>query len=189
MVVITGAIRDTSTKTVYQELGLESLKFRRWFRKLCHFYKKIKNSPRIYLIQYLILTGFIISGLDIISLQEKYDMIAITEWNKLDLNIGKSARLNAFKKKLLNFIHPCVNSILDIHNPLGIPFITRLRLGLSHLHELKFRHCVQKTFNPLCECGKDIASTTHFFFHCTNLLIPWQTLFQKIRSIDGSILS
>ena len=40
MVVITGAIRDTSTKTIYQELGLESLKFRRWFRKLCHFYKK-----------------------------------------------------------------------------------------------------------------------------------------------------
>ena len=115
-------------------------------------------------------------------------MIAITEWNKLDLNIGNSARLNIFKKKLLNFIHPCANSIFDIHNPLGITFITRLRLGLSHLHEHKFRHCVQNTFNPLYKCGKDIASTMHFFLYCTNLLIPWQTLFPKIRSIDDSIL-
>ena len=36
---ITGAIWSTSLEKKYQELGLESLKFRRWFRKLCHFYK------------------------------------------------------------------------------------------------------------------------------------------------------
>ena len=35
---ITGAIRGTSTEKLYQELGLESRKFRRWFGKLCHFY-------------------------------------------------------------------------------------------------------------------------------------------------------
>ena len=29
----------------------------------------------------------------------------------------------------------------------------------------------------------------HFFLHCTNFLIPRQTLFQKIRDIDDSILS
>ena len=39
---ITGAIRGTSKAKVYQELGLESLKSRRWFRRLCYFYK-IKN--------------------------------------------------------------------------------------------------------------------------------------------------
>ena len=36
---ITGAIRGTSTEKIYQELGLESLKSRRWFRKFCHFCK------------------------------------------------------------------------------------------------------------------------------------------------------
>ena len=36
---ITGAIRGTSTEKINQELGLESLKSRCWFRKLCHFYK------------------------------------------------------------------------------------------------------------------------------------------------------
>ena len=64
-----------------------------------------------------------------------------------------------------------------------------MRLGLSHLYEHKFRHIFQDTVNPLCECGKDNESTIHFFFHCTNFLIPRQTLFQKIRNIDDSILS
>ena len=36
---ITGAIRGTSRIKIYQELGLESLKSRRWFRRLCYFYK------------------------------------------------------------------------------------------------------------------------------------------------------
>ena len=52
---------------------------------------------------------------------------AISEWNKLDLNIRNSASLNAFKKKLVTFIWPCANSIIDIHNPLGI----KLLIGLS----------------------------------------------------------
>ena len=34
---ITGAIKGTYQKRLYNQLGLESLKFRRWFRKLCTF--------------------------------------------------------------------------------------------------------------------------------------------------------
>ena len=36
---ITGAIKGTSQHKIYKELGLESLKFRRWFKQLCIFYK------------------------------------------------------------------------------------------------------------------------------------------------------
>ena len=36
---ITGAICGTSQTKLYVELGLESLKARRWFRRLCYFYK------------------------------------------------------------------------------------------------------------------------------------------------------
>ena len=110
-------------------------------------------------------------------------------WNKLDVDIRNSGSPNTFKKKLLNFIWPCANSIFNIYNPLRIKLLTRLRLGFSHLHEHKFRHCFQDTLNPLCECSKDIESAMHFFLHCTNFLIPRQTLFQKIRNIDDSILS
>ena len=36
---ITGAIRGTSQTKLYVKLGLESLKARCWFRRLCYFYK------------------------------------------------------------------------------------------------------------------------------------------------------
>ena len=35
---ITGSIKSTSSIKLYNELGLESLEFRRWFRKLCLFF-------------------------------------------------------------------------------------------------------------------------------------------------------
>ena len=41
---ITGAIRGSSREKIYQELGLESLQHRRWYRKLCRFYKYITRS-------------------------------------------------------------------------------------------------------------------------------------------------
>ena len=44
---ITGAIRDSSREKLYQELVLESLRSRRWYRKLCLFFKLFvfkKNS-------------------------------------------------------------------------------------------------------------------------------------------------
>ena len=40
---ITGAIRGSSTEKIYHELGLESLKHRRWYRKLCFLYKILKD--------------------------------------------------------------------------------------------------------------------------------------------------
>ena len=41
MLAITGAIRDTSKENVYNELGLDSLQNRRWYRKLSFLYKVI----------------------------------------------------------------------------------------------------------------------------------------------------
>ena len=86
---------------------------------------------------------------------------------------------------LLKVIRPSANRISDIHNPFGIKLLTRLGLGLSHL-----RHCFRDTLNLLWKYGKDILqSTMHFFLHCINFLITRQTLFQKIRNINGNILS
>ena len=63
------------------------------------------------------------------------------EWNKLDNNIRYSESVSAFKKQILKFIRPSPNSKFHVHNPHGIKLLTRLRVGLSHLHEHKFRHC------------------------------------------------
>ena len=43
---ITGAILGTSQQKIYNELALESLRFRRWCRRLCVFYEiKIIQLP------------------------------------------------------------------------------------------------------------------------------------------------
>ena len=42
---ITGTIRDTSKEKLYQELGLESLQLRRWYRKI-GMYKNKNKSPQ-----------------------------------------------------------------------------------------------------------------------------------------------
>ena len=46
---ITGAIRGSSREKLYQELGLETLQQRRWYRKLCCFYKILKSQSPKYL--------------------------------------------------------------------------------------------------------------------------------------------
>ena len=40
---ITGAIHGTPQTKLYNELGIESMKLRQWFRRLCYFFK-IKSS-------------------------------------------------------------------------------------------------------------------------------------------------
>ena len=42
-IAITGAIRGTSREKLFEELGLESLQQRRWYRKLCYFYKIFRD--------------------------------------------------------------------------------------------------------------------------------------------------
>ena len=46
---ITGAIRGTSKETIYQELGFETMKEKKWFRRLCSFYEMLSNQALAYL--------------------------------------------------------------------------------------------------------------------------------------------
>ena len=46
----TGAIGGTSKEKLYDELGLESLEKRRWYRKLCYFYKIFNKQSPTYLL-------------------------------------------------------------------------------------------------------------------------------------------
>ena len=46
---VTGAIKGSSTDKLYQELGLESLSMRSWYRKLNPLFKIIKTESPPYL--------------------------------------------------------------------------------------------------------------------------------------------
>ena len=129
---LTGTLRGTSKEKLYQELGLESLQLRRWYRKLGLFYKIFKIKSPAYLF----------------------------------VSLRKCDSCNVFKKEILKLIRLSSNSFYNCHNPIGIKYITRIRLGLSHLREHKLKHSFQDSINPICNCGNDVESATHFFLHC-----------------------
>ena len=104
-IAITGAIRGTSSEKLYQELGLESL---RWLRKLCLFYKIYNKSPS-YLhnltpakVKFYSTRSSQIDNTCNIKTRSNFSRnnffpSTITEWNKLDRDIRNSDCLNVFK--------------------------------------------------------------------------------------------
>ena len=96
--------------------------------------------------------------------------------------------MNVFKLSLLKFVRPVANSVFEINNPYGLKLLTRLRLGLSHLRYHKFRHNFQDCINPICVCGLEIETTTHFLLHCPLFQSARQSLLINIKKIDENIL-
>ena len=53
MLAITDAIQGTSCDKIYQELGLESLKLRRWYKRLSCMFKIMNKEGPNYLINFV----------------------------------------------------------------------------------------------------------------------------------------
>ena len=115
--------------------------------------------------------------------------LIIIEWNKLDWEIKNSESIVTFKKRILSFIRPSANSTFNCHNPRGIKLLSRLRLGLSHLREHKFKHSFQDTLDPFYSCGKgEVETISHYLLHCSNYSEDRLALLNTIKNIDMSIL-
>ena len=111
---------------------------------------------------------------------------SIVEWNKLDLKIRNSSYL-VFRNYLLKRIQPLAAAVYNIHNPLRLKLLTRLRLGLSYLNEHRFNHSFESCLNPLCTCSLEVESTTHFFLHCYHFNAIHITLNNSLKGIDKDI--
>ena len=124
---VTGAIRGSSREKLYQELGLEPLKSRRWYRKLCLFFKLKKNEHPSYLfdiIPKVLSTRPTRNHNNIPLFNVKHEYFrnsffpsTVIEWNKLDNNIRNSESVSDFKKQVLKFIRPSPNGTFNVHNP------------------------------------------------------------------------
>ena len=64
----------------------------------------------------------------------------IVKWYKRDINLRNSKSFLIFRNSLLKKGRPLQNPIYNTHDPVGIKYLTRLRLGSSHLNDYKFRH-------------------------------------------------
>ena len=115
--------------------------------------------------------------------------ILVTEWNNLDKSIRNSESFSIFKKNILQFIRPSPNSIFNCHNPKGVKLLTRLRLGLSHLRDHKFKHIFQDLLNPICNCRNDVETTTHYLLHCPVFFDERLILINNIWNINNNVLN
>ena len=195
---LTGAIRGTSKEKIYQELDLESLQIRRWYRKLCLFYKIYKIQSPSYLYNIIPTTNmhYTFRNSDKIPFfktkhnffRNSFFPLVIIEWNKLDPSLRRYDSYNVFKSNILKFIQPSSNSFFDCHNPIGIKYITGIRLGLSHLREHKFKHSFQDALNLICNHCNDVESAIHFFLHCPLYSNERRTLLHSLVNIDHALL-
>ena len=164
-IVITGAIRGTSSEKIFPELCLETLKSRRWLSQLCLLYKLTKEKSPVYLFQLIPekntpYTTRSVQKSQIPFFKTKINFFkncffpaVILEWNKFDVNILYSASCDVFKRVIPKFIRPEPIQMFNVDISEGSKFLTRIRLGLSHLADHKFRHSFQDCVNPVCSCG------------------------------------
>ena len=196
---ITGAIRGSSREKLYQELGLETLQQRRWYRKLCCFYKILKSQSPKYLYSIIPIHNMSYRTRQynkIPAINVKHDLFKntnflsiITEWKKLDWKIKNSESIETFKKRILPFIRPSPNSTFNCHNPREVKALSQLRLGLSHLREHTFKHSFQDSLNLFCSCGKgEVGNSSHYLLHCSNYSDERMYLLNTIKNIDMSTL-
>ena len=81
------------------------------------------------------------------------------------------------------------NSVYNIRDPVEIKYLTRLRLGLSHLNEHKFRNNFQDCLNPLRSCSLEVETTNHYFLHCHHYNDIRKTLLDTVKEITNKCLS
>ena len=155
---ITGGIQGTSHNKLNQKLRLESLKARRWYKRLCCMYKTITEKALNYLINLIPKCDPTIKTINnsIPTFHCRTDCFkysffpsTLNDWFSLDIKIRNSESIPLFKSRLLSFIRPLQSNIYKIFDPEGLKFLTRLLVGLSHLNEHRFHHNFQECLNPV----------------------------------------
>ena len=111
----------------------------------------------------------------------------IDEWNKLKPEIRKVESYLKFRKLIFNLDngHPISNSIYNIFNPLGLKYLTCLRLELSNLNEFRFNYNFQEC---IVSCSIEPASNSHFFRRCHQYNNLRADLMNRLKINDENIL-
>ena len=198
---VTGCWRGSNRQRLYDELGWETLYHRRWYRRLCHFFKLLKTRQPEYLFSVLPPERQMFYNLRHFNIYDHnfgktfrfsntYFPNTLKEWNCLDESIRNSGSIAIFKHKLLNIIRPKPNSLFNIYDLLGTVHLTRLRIQFSPLNEHKFRHNFNCT-SPLCTYCNVLEDNEHFLLHCHKYSSPRDDLLESLSKIplDTSLFS
>ena len=103
---ITGAMQGTSCVKIYQELGLKSLKSRRWYKRLSCMFKIMKKKAPNYLINLIPkceaairtrIKNFPTYNCRMDCFKYSFFPSTLKEWFRLDINIRNSDQFHCSK--------------------------------------------------------------------------------------------
>ena len=124
-----GAIKGTSRLELCNNIRLESLKFRRWFRNLFTFNKIKSTGLPLYYFDLIPKSSHMCNTRSlegVATLYSRTDIFKyslypslISEWNKLYLEIQQSKTLLTFQNDLIKIGRPIPKPIYNVHNPVG----------------------------------------------------------------------
>ena len=95
-------------------------------------------------------------NLKTIFLKNSFFPEVIAKWNNRDISIGNSSSCHISKNLILKFIRPEPNRTSSAQSFEGLKLLTRMRLGLIHLANHKFRQNFEDCLNPICSCDQEI---------------------------------
>ena len=88
----------------------------------------------------------------------------------------------------MEFFKIKASSLYGIHNPIGTKYLTRLRVGLSHLHAHKFPHRFRDTLHPICSCQNNEHETIeHFMLYCPAYRTHRAVVFEALSKSIGLV--
>ena len=192
---ITGTWKGTNLNNIYDELGWESLTYRRWCRCLFHFYKIQNNLTPPYLkdpippIRSHLFGSRSVNVINEIRCKSKnYSNSlypdSIRCWNKIGPVLRNSPNLKSFKLGILALVRPPPKRIFDIHDPIGLKWLCQLRVGLSTLYAHKKNHNSSDTLCDKCDVCKSTENLEHFFLNCIRFTKTRRTLLNSVLTLN-----
>ena len=192
---ITGVIKFTSRKRLYNKYSSESISDRKFFRKLVFFDKIVKGIASPYLQSYLHpdneRTSNTRSSLrnTIKTFPSQTSTFSATfsyctkERNQLNNGFMKIECTQKLTETLIKLTSNG-NSVFGNSDIYGINLFTHLRLNFSHLNEHNFRHNFNNTINPMCNCGADTERTIHYLLRSQLYSVQPVELFNDIYKLN-----
>ena len=111
----------------------------------------------------------------------------IKHWESLDSEIKCSTSVQTFKNK----INECIRSepsTCSNQNRHGMKRLTQIRVDFSDLRDHRFNHRFN-CLSPICSCGSEDETTTHFLLRCPRYNNLRQVYLSKVSQITNSDVS
>jgi len=197
--IVSGAIRGTSSETIYNELSWETLETRREKRMLVFYSDIIHNRAPPYLQSHIPQTvqertqgrynlrtnnNLTQPAARTETFKNSYFPTMVTTWNTTDQTITSIPTRSALR------------NTLNCHNPKPNPYFTlgrrklnivlaRMRMECSELNSHLFAYHVIPS--PHCECGGGLETNTHYFLECPLYTVHRTRLIGQLRLLEVNL--